>query len=152
MQHIGFAVMASVVAAGLAACGSSPTYQRAGGAVAPANQSSVAEQPAAADTAGGVLGPATVAVLHVTNNDYAGVKVYAVDDGRHMTELGTVSGQSKGTFAVTSSVFHSCNVQIMAEPIGGAARANSGALLVSRGSTINFTVMPDLPQSSATVR
>jgi hypothetical protein len=93
----------------------------------------------------------TVAV-QVHNQNTLDVDVFAVQSSGVRTRLGTVTSFSTKSFSLGPSVFGTGNVRIVADAIGSSGSATSGALSVFAGQTIDFTVMPSLRQSYATVR
>jgi hypothetical protein len=100
--------------------------------------------------AAGDVAPANAIGILVKNNNFLDVDVYAVADGVP-TRLGTVTGNSKRSFAIDPS-FATQNFGIVATPIGGSGRASTGNVLVSAGQTVEFTVGSTLANSSVVVR
>ena len=83
-------------------------------------------------------------VVHVQNNYLDLVTVYVVARGLSQ-RLGTVSLGSPSTFRIRASrIPADRQLQIVATPLGGNGRATSGALTISGGTVIDFTVGPTL--------
>jgi hypothetical protein len=99
---------------------------------------------------GGEVAPASAIGVSVRNENFLDVDVYAVSDGL-TTRLGTVTGNSRGMFALDPS-YATRDLAIVATPIGGSGRASSGKVLVSAGQTIDFTVGSTLSNSRVVVR
>lgn len=89
--------------------------------------------------------------LVVQNQNFYDMDLYVVSEGL-ATRIGDVSGNSNATFTLDPSFFPSTELRIIATPVGGNGRASSGALNVSPGQTIHFTIASVLRQSSATIR
>ncbi len=100
--------------------------------------------------AAGTLAPANVIGLRVQNNNFLDVDVYALSQGVP-TRLGTVTGNTARTFVVDGSLVTQ-DFRIIATPIGGSGQASTGALLVSPGQTIEFTVGSTLRNSTVSIR
>ncbi len=100
----------------------------------------------------GAVQPVAGAVaVHVVNNAFNDVDVYAVSEGvAH--RLGTVTATSSDNFVLDPSYFPTGQLRLIAAPIGGRARASSGLLNVEAGQTIEFDIAPHLQESSAIVR
>jgi hypothetical protein len=104
------------------------------------------------ETSTGEVAPAEGSVgLVVHNDNYADMDVYVVSEGL-ATRIATVTGNSVQRFWLDPSFFPTDQLRIVATPIGGNGRASSGALSVSSGQTIDFTIAPSMRQSTATVR
>lgn len=88
--------------------------------------------------AGGEVAPSTAIGLHVKNENFFDMDVYAVSDGL-ATRLGTVTGNGSRNFVLDASLANQ-DFRIVATPIGGNGRASSGAIAVSPGQTIDFTI------------
>lgn len=89
--------------------------------------------------------------VHVVNNNFNDVDVYAVSQGvAH--RLGTVTGESSSDFVMDPSYFPTGQLRLVAAPIGGNGRGSSGLLSVMAGQTIEFDVAPRLRDSMAIVR
>ncbi len=101
-------------------------------------------------SAGGEVVPATDVGLEVRNQNFLDVNVYSVVDGMSM-RLGTVTGNDSRHFLLDPTV-GSKDFRLVAVPIGGFGTAQTGALAVSAGQTIVFTVGSVLQQSNAVVR
>jgi hypothetical protein len=99
---------------------------------------------------GGELAPANIITVHVRNNNFLDMDVYAVSEGLS-TRLGTVTGNSSRDFAADASMATQ-NFRIVATPIGGNGRASSGTILVSPGQTVDFTIGSLLQNSTAVIR
>lgn len=91
-------------------------------------------------------------MLVVENQNFADVDIYALSSGLP-TRIGTVSGgNSTARFVLRPTVFNASDFRLVATPIGGNGRASSGPLVVSPGSTVKFTIMPNLATSHAEVQ
>lgn len=100
--------------------------------------------------AGGEVAPASSLGLHVKNNNFLDMDVYAVSAGL-ATRIGTVTGNSSRTFVLSPSLA-TPDFRIVATPIGGSGRASTGQLLVSPGQTIEFTIGSILQNSTVFIR
>ena len=100
--------------------------------------------------AGGELAPQSAITLHVQNDNFLDMDVYAVSEGLP-TRLGTVTGTSSRNFVVDPSLATQ-DFRIIATPIGGSGRASTGAVLVSPGQTIDFRIGSILSNSSVMIR
>lgn len=89
--------------------------------------------------------------LVVKNQNFYDMDLYVVSEGL-ATRIGDVTGNNTQSFVLDPSFFPSNELRIIATPVGGNGRASSGALNVSPGQTITFTIASVLRQSSATVR
>ncbi len=100
----------------------------------------------------GAVQPVAGAVaVHVVNNAFSDVDVFAVSEGvAH--RLGMVTATSSGDFVLDPSYFPTGQLRLIAAPIGGSGRASSGLLSVMAGQTIEFDVAPHLQDSMAVVR
>jgi len=100
--------------------------------------------------AGGEVAPATAIGLHVKNDNFLDMDVYAVSDGL-ATRLGTVTGNSSRNFVLDATLAVQ-DFRIVATPIGGNGRASTGAVSVSPGQTIDFTIGSILRNSTVFIR
>jgi hypothetical protein len=100
--------------------------------------------------AAGTLAPANVVGLRVQNNNFLDVDVYAVSQGVP-TRMGTVTGNSTKSFVVDGSLVTQ-DFRVLAIPIGGSGQASTGAIIVSPGQTIEFTVGSILRNSTVSIR
>ena len=100
--------------------------------------------------AGGEVAPASAIGLHVKNENFLDMDVYAVSDGL-ATRLGTVTGNGSRNFVLDGSLAVQ-DFRIVATPIGGNGRASTGAVSVSPGQTIEFTIGSTLRNSSVFIR
>jgi len=100
--------------------------------------------------AGGTIAPADAVSLHVQNDNFLDVDVYAVIGGQ-ARRLGTVVGHTGSKFALNPSVATQ-DLYLVATPIGGSGRASSGRVAVSPGDTIIFTVGAILRNSTVSIR
>jgi hypothetical protein len=100
--------------------------------------------------AGGEVAPATAIGLHVKNDNFLDMDVYAVSDGL-ATRLGTVTGNGSRNFVLDASLAVQ-DFRIVATPIGGNGRASSGSVSVSPGQTIDFTIGSTLRNSTVFIR
>lgn len=89
--------------------------------------------------------------LVVQNQNFSDMDIYVVSEGL-ATRVGDVTGNSTARFTLDPSFFPTNELRVIATPVGGNGRASSGALNVSPGQTIMFTVAPVLRQSSASIR
>jgi len=88
--------------------------------------------------------------LVVHNNNFLDMAVWAVSNGTP-ARIGTVTGSSSRTFALTASMFGASEFDLLATPIGGSGRASSGPLVVTAGRTVFFTIEPQLALSHAII-
>ena len=100
--------------------------------------------------AAGTVVPANVVGLRVQNNNVLDVDVYAVSQGVP-TRLGTVTGNSTRDFVVDGSLVTQ-DFRVIATPIGARGQASTGAIIVSPGQTIEFTVGSTLRNSTVSIR
>jgi hypothetical protein len=100
--------------------------------------------------AGGEVAPASAIGVHVKNENFLDMDVYAVSDGL-ATRLGTVSGNGSRNFVLDASLA-SRDLRIVATPIGGNGRASTGAVTVAPGQAIDFTVGPEMRNSRVFIR
>jgi hypothetical protein len=98
----------------------------------------------------GDIAPTDRIFVHVKNQNFYDMDVYAVADGV-ATRIGTVSGIGERTFSVHSSLAVQ-DFAIVASPIGGWGRASTGRLNVSPGQTIDFTIGTTLTNSTVFIR
>ena len=100
--------------------------------------------------AAGTVVPANVVGLRVQNNNFLDFDVYAVSQGLP-TRLGTVTGNSTRDFVVDGSLVTQ-DFRVIATPIGARGQASTGAIIVSPGQTIEFTVGSTLRNSTVSIR
>ena len=100
--------------------------------------------------AAGEVAPESAVGLHVRNNNFLDMDVYAVSAGL-ATRLGTVTGNSARNFVLDPSLA-TPDLRIVAAPIGGNGRASTGQVLVGPGQTIDFTIGSVLQNSSVYIR
>jgi hypothetical protein len=100
--------------------------------------------------AAGEVAPAGAIGLHVRNNNFLDMDVYAVSAGL-ATRLGTVTGNSSRNFVLDPSVA-TPDLRIVAAPIGGNGRASTGQVLAAPGQTIDFTIGSVLRNSTVFIR
>jgi len=100
--------------------------------------------------AGGEVAPSTALGLHVKNENFMDMDVYAVSDGL-ATRLGTVTGNGSRNFGLDASLANQ-DFRIVATPIGGNGRASSGSIAVAPGQTIDFTIGSVLRNSRVFIR
>ena len=91
------------------------------------------------------------ASLVVRNDNFSDMDLYAVSSGL-ATRIGTVSGLSTQSFALSSTMINGSDFRVVATPIGGNGRASTGPIIVGSGSTVTFRIASVLNQSSASVR
>jgi len=89
--------------------------------------------------------------LVVQNDNFADMDIYAVASGL-ATRIGTVSGGRTERFDLNASLYNASDFRIVGTPIGGNGRASTGPIVVTRGSTIHFTITPLLSASSVSIR
>jgi len=88
--------------------------------------------------------------VHVKNENFLDMNV-AVVSGGASRRLGTVSGNSTGTFTIPWSAANGQGIYLTAIPIGGSGAARSATLNVSPGQVIEFKIGSVLRQSVAIV-
>jgi hypothetical protein len=93
------------------------------------------------------LDPVTV---HVRNENFLDMNVSLAGSGVSR-RLGTVSGNSTGSFTVAWNMTNGSPFAITATPIGGRGQATTGTLNVSPGQVIEFRVATVLRQSVVSV-
>jgi hypothetical protein len=124
-KYLAFALMVAVAAVPATAC--SRSYTEAGD-VAPE---------------GGLT-------LHVANDNFLDMDVFAVVDGVS-TRIGLVTGSGAHDFTISPAMANR-DLRIIATPIGGSGRASSGVLNVSRGQEIDFRIGSVMSNSTAVIR
>ncbi len=92
-----------------------------------------------------------VVQVQIQSNYIGPLDVYLVSEGV-ASRLGDVSGPTTQTFVLDPAQFDINDIRIVAVPIGGYGRANSGPLNVRRGNIVQFNIAPVLRQSSVFVR
>ncbi len=102
------------------------------------------------EAAGDVV-PMEGLALHVANDNFLDMDVYAVSDGV-ATRVGTVTGNGARDFRIRGSLAINGDLRIVATPIGGAGRASTGSLSVAAGQTIDFRIGSTLANSSVFIR
>jgi hypothetical protein len=110
---------------------------------------------APACVAGGAGGeesvPAPSAIIEVQNNNWADIVVYAVRNGMRM-RLGMVTSMGRERFPLPASVFASSgDVQLLADPIGGATPYLFPPVTVHQGQRVELRLENHLPLSSLSV-
>jgi hypothetical protein len=100
--------------------------------------------------AAGDIAPANKIAVHVQNDNFLDVDVYAVSEGI-ATRLGTVTGNGSRTFVIDPSLAAQ-DLRIVATPIGGNGRASTGSIVVGPGQTVDFRVGSTLRNSSVIIR
>lgn len=98
----------------------------------------------------GDIAPADRIFVHVKNENFYDMDVYAVADGL-ATRIGTVSGNGERNLVVSSSLAVQ-DFRIVAAPIGGWGRATTGTLSVVPGQTVDFTIGTTLVNSRVYIR
>jgi hypothetical protein len=101
-------------------------------------------------TEAGDVAPGAGVTLHVANDNFLDMDVFAVVDGVS-NRIGTVSGSGSHDFAISPALTNR-DLRIIATPIGGNGRASSGVLNVSRGQEIDFRIGSVLSNSSVIIR
>jgi len=99
---------------------------------------------------GGDIAPSNAVGVHVVNQNFLDVDVWAVSDGVP-TRLGTVTGNSNKDFVLDASMAAN-DFRLVATPIGGNGRGTSGPLVIGPGQTVEFRVGSLLRNSSAYIR
>lgn len=99
--------------------------------------------------AAGDVSPANTIGVHVQNDNFLDMDVYAVSEGL-ATRLGTVSGNGSRTF-VLDATLAAQDLRIVAAPIGGNGRAGTGPIVVSPGQTIDFRIGTLMRNSSVSI-
>src|ERR1043165_5728434 len=94
----------------------------------------------AGEAAGEVSPVLNTVSVRVVNDNFQDVDVYAVHSGIS-TRIGTVVGNSSGSFTVDRTLWPSNELSLVAVPIGGFGRASSGRLSVGGGDNVEFHVM-----------
>ena len=102
------------------------------------------------NTLGGEVAPANAIFVHVNNQNFLDMDVYAVGSGL-ATRIGTVTGNSARDFVVDASMA-TTNFSIVATPIGGNGRASSGNIQVGPGQTVDFTIGSIMRNSTVFIR
>jgi hypothetical protein len=103
------------------------------------------------NTLGGEVAPANAVFVHVKNDNFLDMDVYAVSAGL-ATRIGTVTGNSSRDFVVDASLAATQDFRIVATPIGGNGRATSGNIQVGAGQTVDFTIGSILRNSTVFIR
>ena len=99
---------------------------------------------------GGELAPANTFDLHVKNENFLDMNVYAISEGQS-TRLGTVTGNGSRNF-VLDATLAAQDFRIVATPIGGTGRATTGSIAVAPGQTLDFTIGSVLRNSTVFIR
>jgi hypothetical protein len=99
---------------------------------------------------GGEIAPANAVVVHVNNQNFLDMDVYAVSAGL-ATRIGTVSGNSSRDFVVDAGMTNQ-DFRIVASPIGGNGRASTGTISVGAGQTVDFTIGSIMRNSTVFIR
>jgi len=94
--------------------------------------------------------PERTVTLTVDNQNFADMDLYAVNNGVFF-RIGTVIGESQGTFTIRPLNFNNGLLQVVARPIGGWGYASTGLLNVRAGDTVDFTISPLLSASGVFV-
>lgn len=98
----------------------------------------------------GELAPANTIDLHVKNENFLDMNVYAVMNGQS-TRLGTVNGNGSRNFVLDATLALE-DFRIVATPIGGTGRAATGSIAVAPGQTVDFTIGSVLRNSTVFIR
>jgi hypothetical protein len=101
--------------------------------------------------AGNVAPEVSTLSLTVNNENFYDMKVYVVS-GELGSRLGTVNGNSRGTFTVRRTMFPTGSVRFVAQPIGGFGRGMSDAMSVSPGQKVEFRIASNLALTNAIIR
>src|SRR4051794_29087297 len=78
----------------------------------------------------GEVAPDAAVNLHIANENFLDMDVYAVMDGVS-TRVGTVTGNGSRDFSI-SGAYANRDLRIIATPIGGSGRASTGSVNVGR--------------------
>lgn len=92
-----------------------------------------------------------VVQVQVQSNYVGPLDVYLVSDGVP-TRLGEASGPTMQSFVIDPQQFDIHDLRIVAVPVGGYGRASTGVLNVRRGNIVQFTIQPNLRQSTTFIR
>jgi hypothetical protein len=104
-----------------------------------------------ADGEEGVPAPAPRVFIEVENHNWADIVVYAVQNGMR-TRLGMVTSMSRERFPVPVGLFATTgNVQLLADPIGGATPFLFPPVMVQQGQRVELRLENHLPLSSVSV-
>lgn len=88
--------------------------------------------------------------VHVRNQNFLDMNVFVVVGGMSR-RLGMVTGNSETDFTIPWSVAYAQSISLLAVPIGGSGRVNTGSLNVGEGEMIDLTIGAILSQSAVTV-
>jgi hypothetical protein len=103
-----------------------------------------AGQPRRAPTSEAAQAVDEVVLVHVENGFTKSVNVFAVWRGV-TARLGTVGIGSPATFRLAARRLPpDGQIQIVATPVGGSGRAQSGQIIVQGGTVVQFTIGPTL--------
>ena len=109
------------------------------------------QQVPAASASAPAASSSTVALV-VDNENFENFDVFLVQGSGMRTRLGMVSGAGTTSYTLAPDLWAGGTVRVVAKPIGGFGTARSDPLTVFGGSTITFTIEPDVSASYATVR
>ncbi len=89
--------------------------------------------------------------VHVKNENFLAMNLSFVASSMSR-RLGSVNGNSTGSFSVPWSLVYGQQVVIVATPIGGRGNAVTSGLTVDPGQVVEFRIAQVMNQSSAFVR
>ncbi len=89
--------------------------------------------------------------VEVTNNYALPVEIYAAGSGISQ-RLGTVHPGMSGRFAIPQNIVRSGAVELRAAASGVSRPFRSGPLLLAPGTIVDFQVMPQIFNSTVTLR
>ncbi|HEX7089650.1 MAG TPA: hypothetical protein VF192_05910 [Longimicrobiales bacterium] len=99
----------------------------------------------------GVPAPAPRVFIEVENHNWADIVVYAVRNGMR-TRLGMVTSMNRERFPVPAGLLASSgDVQLLADPIGGATPYLFPPVMVQQGQRVELRLENHLPLSSVSV-
>lgn len=128
MRHMSNLVVAAATGVVLAACAAGP---------------GVNDQPG--------VSPGLDAQVHVTNNNWSDVRVYAERDGVRV-RLGRVTSMGTEVFRMPEILMASTGpFRLIADPLGSTERHVTHGMLVWPGQKVTYTVSNDLRISTAAV-
>lgn len=94
--------------------------------------------------------PESATTVHVINNNWLDMHMYAIVGGQ-VRSLGVVGSFSNTTFELPTAVLALGQVRILGDPIGAPGAYLSDAILVSAGDQVEVTIEGNLGLSSYSV-
>lgn len=89
--------------------------------------------------------------VHVENKHWLDVVVYVEHDGQR-SRLGTVTAASTASFTLSPTMVGEIGeIQLIADPVGSAATATTGKLIVKPGTRVDWTIETDPSRSTVSV-